>query len=402
VARSFEVFAKYAPGDLVCDRMAFDAFRAFGGALAQRQTERANTIEREVPPAPDPVARHHPYQNLPEHQFWRSAVSSVSREHVDPVVTGAFQFSKVSKVATAGSCFAQNISKILRQHGFNYYVAESDAVLPPEEAQRRNFGIYSARFGNVYTAKQLVQLIERTYGKLLPEDCAWQRGDGRYVDPFRPQIEPDGFDSPEAVAVSRVQHLQAVRAMFESMDVFIFTLGLTEAWRSQSDGAVFPLAPGVAGGQMDGSRYEFVNFQVKDVVEDLERFLVLLQNVNPRARIMLTVSPVPLIATYETQHVLIASTYSKSVLRVAANEICSRHPNCAYFPAYEIITGNYSKGAYFESDLRTVTHSGIDHVMRLFLKHYAGEQGHAGDPALLNELFRVNDIVCDEEAIVRR
>jgi hypothetical protein len=403
VAGSFEVFAKFAPGDLVCDRMAFEAFRAFGGSLAQRQSERANTIVREMPSAPDPGVRHHPYQNLPGHQFWKSAVSSVSREDVDPVVTGEFKFSKESKVATAGSCFAQNISKTLRQRGFNYYVTETDATLPPEEARRRNYGIYSARFGNVYTAKQLVQLVERTYGGLIPEDSAWLRGDGRYVDSFRPQIEPDGFDSPEAVAASRALHLGAVRAMFESMDLFIFTLGLTEAWRSKADGAVFPLAPGVAGGQMDGSRYEFVNFPAKEVVEDLDRFLAMLHNINPMARIILTVSPVPLIATYEPQHVLVASTYSKSVLRVASNEICARHSNCTYFPSYEIITGNYSRGAYFESDLRAITSGGIDHVMRLFLRHYSGESDLAAvNPALLDELSRINDIVCDEEAIGSR
>ena len=191
--------------------------------------------------------------------------------------------------------------------------------------------------------------------------------------------------------------------MFESMDLFIFTLGLTEAWRSTADGAVFPLAPGVAGGQMDGSRYEFVNFQTREVVEDLDRFLAMLHNINPRARIILTVSPVPLIATYEPQHVLVASTYSKSVLRVASNEICARHSNCAYFPSYEIITGNYSRGAYFESDLRAITPGGIEHVMRLFLTHYSGEADSAAvNPDLLDELSRINDIVCDEEAIGSR
>jgi hypothetical protein len=87
------------------------------------------------------------------------------------------------------------------------------------------------------------------------------------------------------------------------MNVLVFTLGLTETWRSMADGAVFPLAPGVAGGEMDFSRYAFVNFQMNDVVADLDRFLTLLQKVNPHARTILTVSPVPLAATYEHQHV---------------------------------------------------------------------------------------------------
>jgi hypothetical protein len=190
--------------------------------------------------------------------------------------------------------------------------------------------------------------------------------------------------------------------MFEKMDVIIFTLGLTEAWRSKADGAVFPLAPGVAGGEMDFSLYEFVNFRVQDVVSDLTRFIGLLSERNAGARIILTVSPVPLIATYEEQSALVSTTYSKSVLRAATSEVCSRHQNCAYFPSYEIITGNYTRGAYYEPDLRSITSAGVEHVMRLFLKHYLGGNDNGDvDRAFLRELHAVSEVVCDEEAITR-
>ena len=72
---------------------------------------------------------------------------------------------------------------------------------------------------------------------------------GRYVDPFRPQIEPDGFDSPQAVREDRARHLAAVRRMFAELDYFVFTFGLTETWLHKPDGAALPLAPGVAGGE---------------------------------------------------------------------------------------------------------------------------------------------------------
>jgi hypothetical protein len=331
-------------------------------------------------------------------------MSGTAPEDVDPVVTGRFRLSKDSMIATAGSCFAQHLSATLRNNGFNHYISEAGGHLPVDEARYRNYGVYSARFGNVYTASQLLQLMERAYGRFVPADSAWRRADGRYVDPFRPQIEPDGFDSPQDVTASRVLHLQCVRQMFENMDCFIFTLGLTEAWRSSVDGAVFPLAPGVAGveTETDVSHVEFVNCRMQDVVSDLDRFLIRLRDINPRARTILTVSPVPLIATYERQHVLAANTHSKSVLRAAAAEICGRHESCAYFPSYEIITGNHARGAYYESDLRTITAAGVDHVMRLFLKHYFNEQTtESVDPALLKELHKINEIVCDEEAIER-
>jgi hypothetical protein len=190
--------------------------------------------------------------------------------------------------------------------------------------------------------------------------------------------------------------------MFETMDVLIFTLGLTEAWRSKLDGAVLPLAPGVAGGEPDRNRYEFVNFRMQEVVADMSQFLTRLLEVNSRANVLLTVSPVPLMATYEPQHVLVSTTYSKSVLRAAASEICAAYKKCDYFPSYEIIAGHYARGRYFEPDLRAITSPGIDHVMRVFLRHYATEETTRSiHPALQAELRAVKDIVCDEEVLRR-
>jgi hypothetical protein len=391
---SFDAFGAHPPGDIQCDRLQTGAFQDFEALLS-----RHSRIKPAVTSSSTPRERRTPYSDLPAHQFWKSAVASMPREAVDPVVRTRFRLHKGARIATAGSCFAQNISSTLRRSGFNYFVTEPGAGLPAEEARARMFDVYSARYGNVYTARQLLQLAQRTYGLFIPTEIAWSRADGRFVDPFRPLVEPNGLESEEAVGVHLLWHLNKVRELLENLDVLIFTLGLTESWRSKADGSIFPLAPGVAGGSFDDSRYEFVNFRMSEVVEDLEQFLALLRQVNPRARMILTVSPVPLIATYEPEHALVATTYSKSVLRAAAGEVCARDSNCDYFPSYEIVTGNYARGRYFADDLRSVTTEGVDHVMRLFLKHYSDD----ADPlngALMKELAAVKDIYCDEEAIV--
>src|SRR5208337_4041953 len=97
-------------------------------------------------------------------------------------------------------------------------------------------------------------------------------------------------------------------------------------------------------------------------------------------RFILTVSPVPLIATMEDRSVLASTTYSKSVLRVAAEEIAGRYDEVAYFPSYEVITGNYTRSRYFDEGLRDVTEEGVSHVMRLFMKHYADDAEFASPP----------------------
>ncbi len=239
-------------------------------------------------------------------------------------------------------------------------------------ADHYNYGTYTARFGNQYTARQLLQTIRRAHGKFEPVEDVWEGDDGELIDPYRPRIQPGGFASQLEYDLDREQHFDAIRRMVSDLDVLVFTLGLTEAWESIEDGAIFPLCPGTAGGAFDPERHRFVNFDVDDVAADLEALFAELRELNPSAKLLLTVSPVPLVATATEQHVLTATTYSKSVLRVAAQRVADGEPDIDYFPSYEIITSPYSRGKYFEADLRSVTRSGVSHVMDLFFHHYAG------------------------------
>jgi hypothetical protein len=118
--------------------------------------------------------------------------------------------------------------------------------------------------------------------------------------------------------------------------VFVLTLGLTEAWVSRLDGTVFPACPGTVAGVFDPERHEFKNFTVAVIAEDLDEFVRLLRGINPDVRLIITVSPVPLVATATGGHVLSASTYSKSVLRVAAEEVAKHHDRVTGSPIFPL------------------------------------------------------------------
>jgi len=310
----------------------------------------------------------HPYSNAEHWRVWRRAVANPAPADVDPVVAFPFRISPEDRVVTAGSCFAQHIARHLRSRGFNYLIAEpAHKLLDRHTAEIFNYGIYSARYGNIYSARQLLQLFQRAYGMFVPLEAPWEEA-GALFDPFRPLIQPGGFASRAEFKVDQEQHFAAVRRAFRELDVFVFTLGLTECWESTLDGAVFPICPGTSHGQFNSNLYALRNLSVEENIADLRQFITLLHRTNPSARVMLTVSPVPLIATAEATHVLAATTYSKSVLRVAA-EIVSKIDHVAYFPSYEIITGAYARGHYFGEDCRSVTEAGVEHVMRIFFRH---------------------------------
>ena len=345
----------------------------------------------------------HPYRDLPDSAFWRRAVGGLPEGEVDPVVEAPFVIGRETPIATCGSCFAQHIARVLTQRGYNYLVTEA---APDGDPDPESYGVFPARTGNIYSVRQLLQTFERAYGLFRPLDTAWRREDGALVDPFRPQVRKAGFATVEALEADRKRHLAAVRAMFEDCQVFVFTLGLTEAWVSTRDGAVFPLAPGVAGGE-PGPDYAFHNFDVAEMAADLLRFIRRLRVVNPDVRMILTVSPVPLVATYEPAHVLAATTYSKAALRVVAEMVSRAEEGVCYFPSYEIITGPQARGRYFADDLRSVTDEGVARVMGVFGRHFLGETGSApqrhADAQLsqadAERLQELSEVICEEEAL---
>jgi hypothetical protein len=354
----------------------------------------------------------HPYRALPATAHWRRGVADVPLPEIDPVGDFKFKLAPSDKVASAGSCFAQHIARHLAAGGLLHYVAEPGHPLGTAETDRQfGYGMFSARYGNVYTSRQLLQLLLRALGEFTPQEPCWRAAGGGYLDPFRPTVEPDGFASREEMEADRAGHLGAVRRMFETLDVFVFTLGLTEYWRARADGAAFPLCPGVAGGAFEPSRYCFDNLSVAEVVDDMRRFRDRLLALNPRARIILTVSPVPLMATMAPRHVLLSNAASKAILRAAADQLEREHERVAYFPSYEIVTAGAARGCYFDPDLRSVTAEGVAHVMRLFLLHAAAqpEAGAARQPGLADadaaaqrlahDTRRGVDAVCDENLL---
>jgi len=320
---------------------------------------------------------------------------------VDPVVA-CRKITAGQKVATMGSCFAQHLSRHIQSSGLEYYIAETAPQdICAEDAKRRNYGVFSARYGNVYTVRQANQLYDRAFDNRMYADDVWEK-DGGFVDAFRPQIEPYVISSADEVRSSAKAHLQHVREVFTRCEWLVFTLGLTECWRSTLDGAIYPLAPGVHGGKHDPDKYEFVNFTAQQVQDDLVLFVENLRRVNPEAQILLTVSPVPLIATYEKRHVWVSTTYSKAALRVAADAVERLYDNVIYFPSYEIITSPSSGGRYYQDDLRQVTELGVRHVMRMFSRHFIENTPSAQIcTAKQYAIDKDDEIVCDEEVIER-
>jgi hypothetical protein len=322
--------------------------------------------------------KSNPYLEQSDKAFWSRSVSrNFSADSLWNDADRSSLFQKDDLIVSAGSCFASNLIPWIEKEGLEYLRTEelpSQFKDMPENLGYRNF---SASYGNIYTARHLRQLYEQALGVRVPAEDRWYI-DGMVIDPFRPGLAYPA-ESDAEFDLLKASHLRAVLSAFHKATVFVFTLGLTEAWQSKVDGSVFPACPGTISGSFDEEKHEFKNFSVEEITEDLTKFIELLRESNPKVRFIITVSPVPLVATATNSHVLLASTYSKSVLRVVAEQVSNQLNNVTYFPAFEIITGPQAPFEYFESDRRNVSEIGVAEVMNSLLRGLATPKNNLSD-----------------------
>jgi hypothetical protein len=187
-----------------------------------------------VPRPPNPDA------DRPARAFWRTGVAESVGGIPTYLCRPTWAITPSTRIATAGSCFAQHITRVLRSIGCQLLDAEpAPEHLPPPLHQTFGYGLYSARYGNSYTARQLRQLAEEAYGVGRIATIAWQKG-AAFYDALRPWVEPEGLNSPAEVFAHRIQHLAAVCWRLSTADLILFTLATPGLDMTSSLGTAAP------------------------------------------------------------------------------------------------------------------------------------------------------------------
>ena len=338
----------------------------------------------------------HPYSTLEARAFWKSAVAGISPFQIAGLWDPKFRIDPDHKIATFGSCFAQHLSRALVREGYNWLDAEQAPFgLSPQSCRAFNYGVFSARTGNIYTTSLLAQWLEWALSPDAASEEVWVEGQ-RYYDPFRPAIEPNGFASEKEMRLSRAEVLRALKIGMTTSDIFVFTLGLTECWVNRRSSHAYPMCPGVHIGEFDDGLHDFVNHGYRQVIDNLERAFELIRKVNSNVKFLLTISPVPLTATASGRHVLTATTASKAILRAVADEMATSHDDVDYFPSYEIITGTPFRGMFYEPNQREVSAVGINFVMDHFFSCQNDKFNNVPRAAELHTPEEAMDILCEE------
>ena len=304
-----------------------------------------------------------PYHSVDERALWKS----IARSHfsdISDIYKPKFEVKKDDYWSSYGSCFAQNIGREIKSNGLNWLDCEpAPPSFTKKSKERYNYEVFPSRTNNIYTVKMLRQWLEISFlskgAKLI--SIAHK---GRFFDPIRQTVEPNGFLSEQELEQNLSITVDAFRRSIIECDIFTFTLGLTEAWINKENGYEYFMCPGTKVGQFDPALHIFKNYEYSEIFEDLTFCIDTIRSYNNNVKCILTVSPVPLAATYTNSHVMVATSYSKSILRAVTGSLASKFDFVDYFPSYELINSHVFKGVFFENNLRTISNFGVSFVMR--------------------------------------
>lgn len=282
-----------------------------------------------------------------------------------PAIKPGFKLLPADKFFAIGSCFARGIEKALLARKMEVLSAATEF----SSFETINRDVTGLGFTNKYNTFSIYNELRWALDPQAecPRESIVDLGDGLFCDPhITPMLPLAGAKE----TWRRRSLIQMVNQRIAKCRVVIVTLGLVEVWRDKLTDTFINTTPIPDLFRRQPDRYEFHITSFPENLENLEAIHALLaQFGHDDVQIVVTVSPVPLMATFSGEDVVLANTYSKSLLRTVAQHWAARNDNVHYFPSYEIVM-NSDRAETWEPDLRHVTPKVTNHIMELFLQTY--------------------------------
>lgn len=282
----------------------------------------------------------------------------VGGKYLLPLQRPRFKLEKGKKIFTIGSCFAREIENKLKNHGF--YIPVLGFNCPAEE-----FVHPPSHLLNEYNAGTILQRIESAYGMFDYDDRIGVESAGEnFIDLFL-----HIHQKPVTLRrlKSRRKEIDEIYSELVSSDYIVITLGLTESWFDKKFGCYLNKAPAKSFVQREQDRFVFRRLDIQTIVSRIASAIQII-NAHQTSKIIITVSPVPMEATFSNESAIVANSLSKSTLRICAAILKDMFSNVEYFPSYEIATSSGLAG--YAQDNIHVTEQTIDVIMNYLIDNY--------------------------------
>ncbi len=289
-----------------------------------------------------------------------------------PLIRPGFSFSAQDSLFTIGSCFAREIEEAMLQDGvratshpevFNQWQPRVPAARAGTDERIYRMGVV-----NKYTVNCMLDELRWATEDLPAEQhpAVQEIAPGRFVDFAAHNIMAG--DDRASVCARRHEISRLMRGAYTA-DLIVVTLGLAEGWRDTETG--ISLVDSALSFKADrNQRFVLDALSYHDHTAGLRAIAGLLDtHGKANWRMLVTVSPVPFLASFTGDDVIVANSYSKSVLRAAAEEFVRERQNVDYFPSFEMAMQS-DPALVWESDRRHVTRPFVGEIVKVFKDSY--------------------------------
>lgn len=275
-----------------------------------------------------------------------------------------FKLERQDRVYAIGSCFAREIEAAMISRGvpvpsFNINMLEADLFDGPHPWSLPAF------FNRYTTASMLREVQNLTGNKPLGADELIYEANGKCQDlHYGNSLQLGSRD----LLYKRRAAAFSMGSSISTADLIVITLGLIESWFDKESESYMLEAP-PPNLLRNKDRFELRVLDFAENLDCLNRIYDIIKSHNSKAKFLITVSPVPLHASFVEEDIIVANMNSKSVLRAVAGRFAQDKVDADYFPSYERVM--YADPDYaWKSDRRHVTDQMVQTIVDAFVSEY--------------------------------
>lgn len=254
-----------------------------------------------------------------------------------PLQPASNPFGYENKLLLLGSCFAENIGEKLRYGKFQAVVNPYGILFHPLAIERVLQDVYN---DEDYGEEAIFEL-EGVWKSFIAHSRLNSLSKGAMIDKLKETQS------------------QLKKALQEASHIFI-TLGTAWVYQHKETGIAVANCHKVP-------QKEFVKglLPIEEIVASLKRQCTIIKQMNPKAQITFTVSPVR-----HLKDGFVENTRSKAHLISAVHEVCDSEKT-NYFPAYELMMDELRDYRFYASDMLHPSQQAIDYIWEKFVEVYA-------------------------------
>jgi hypothetical protein len=286
----------------------------------------------------------------------------------NPALNPGFSIKQDDTIYAIGSCFARNIEGALHKAGMNVLSMNPELGKLGEQIGK------AANYLNKYNAPSIYNDLRWALERdtFNPAKVIYNIDENFYSDP---QLGLSRIRCTYSEILDfRERYLNSM-AQIAQADVVVLTLGYVEVWYDTVLKIYLNIAPPQVLHTLFPNRFEFRVLGYQDVLDSLHDIYKIITKHNIRGvKMLITVSPVPLLSTFRDVDVLVANAYSKSVQRAAVEAFVMDKDNVDYFPSYESVTLSNPDISWARGDYRHVSPDLVTRIMTNVIDTYVEDK----------------------------